>query len=165
MHSIQSQVGKAKCVQEISVQKLCKQSWHLTEENVIFALFSCSAVVSNETKQKLLISCAQCRIRGARGGGGTEPLLEINSGEFEIIRALKFGEDLFFRDHLIPEKKGEVFWFEHSGRFIAPPNCFALLRVCGAKPTLRQSYRFFFKKYAFLCIFRSKFLHKNFLNG
>jgi len=33
-------------------QKLCKHSWYLTEENVVF-VFSCSAAVSNETKQKI----------------------------------------------------------------------------------------------------------------
>jgi len=33
--------------------KLLKHSWYLTEENGVFALFSCSAAVSNETKQKI----------------------------------------------------------------------------------------------------------------
>jgi len=32
---------------------LCKHNWYLTEENVVFALFSCSAAVSNEAKQKI----------------------------------------------------------------------------------------------------------------
>jgi len=30
------------------------------------------------------------------GEGGTCPLFEINSGKFEILRALNFVEDLFF---------------------------------------------------------------------
>jgi len=51
----------------------------------------------------------------------------------ENVRALTFGEDLF-RDHPNPmRKKGkilvhlEIFWFEHSGRFIVPPLQTALL--------------------------------------
>jgi len=40
-------------VGEPAFQKLCKHSWYVTEENVIFALFRCSAAVSNETKQKI----------------------------------------------------------------------------------------------------------------
>jgi len=39
-------------VGEATFQKLCKHSWYLTEENVVFVLFSCSAAVSNETKAK-----------------------------------------------------------------------------------------------------------------
>jgi len=59
--------------------------------------------------------------------------LEINSGKFEIIRALNFGEDFIFRDHPNPmRKRGEVlahlemFWFEHSGRFVVPPKLLLL---------------------------------------
>jgi len=40
-------------VGEASFQKLCKHSWYLIEENVVFSLFSCSAAVSNKTKQKI----------------------------------------------------------------------------------------------------------------
>jgi len=64
--------------------------------------------------------------------------LEINSDKCEIIRTLNFGEYLYFRDHPNPMRKKEkisvhlqIYWFEHSGRFIVPPpppNCFALLR-------------------------------------
>jgi len=51
---------------------------------------------------------------------------EISSSKCEIIRALDFGEDLFFfRDHPNPmRKKGNIFvhleilWYEHSANSI-----------------------------------------------
>jgi len=82
---------------------------------------------------------AEHRRRRQEGTCSLPTPFEINSGRFEIIRALNFGEDSFFRDHINSMwKKGkflvhlETFWFVNSGRYFKhPPSCFALLRLCG----------------------------------
>jgi len=59
----------------------------------------------NNNKNTTLINSIEHRRRRRGGRRVLVPPLEINSGKFEIIRALNFGEDLFLEITLILRKK------------------------------------------------------------